>query len=480
MSSSEQTWQTLSALPLAIIMFNEEQNRFYFNSLAQSLFSVEEYANLHDLNVDHLSLSDTHSSRLLSYDDFLPCAQKSKPLSITLANSKNNTLKLLDFKFASLSQSLFITICEPRTFKSHDQRQDFDELISQISTELIDIQNESMDKQIGKALKTIGLNCQADRTYIFEFSDDGLSMSNTYEWVNTDIVPFKEHLQNIPRDSLPYFFQQMQTRHVFNASNTAELPDEAAAEKAEFTNEGIQSVLCIGLVSEQTLFGFIGCDCVKQARQWSQTDLLRIKLVGDMIANALKSWQYKHKLEHTQQLLIAANKELHQQAHIDSLTNIANRRQLDLVLQQELNRCARSDLPLSLILCDIDAFKLYNDSLGHQQGDLALKDVASILAKQCQREGDLAARYGGEEFAIVLSATNSQHALTFCQKLQKAIKKAAIAHPSSNINPLLTMSFGIYTCTPDKQTTADSVLDITDKALYKAKQNGRNRIEVID
>ncbi len=119
MGSSEQTWQTLSALPLAIIMFNEEQNRFYFNSLAQSLFSVEEYANLHDLNVDHLSLSDTHSSRLLSYDDFLPCAQKSKPLSITLANSKNNTLKLLDFKFASLSQSLFITICEPRTFKSH-------------------------------------------------------------------------------------------------------------------------------------------------------------------------------------------------------------------------------------------------------------------------------------------------------------------------------------------------------------------------
>ena len=187
--------------------------------------------------------------------------------------------------------------------------------------------------------------------------------------------------------------------------------------------------------------------------------------------------QYKNKLEKIQKLLLAANKELHEQAHRDSLTEIANRRQLDTTLQQELKRCARSRLSLSLILCDIDSFKLYNDTLGHQQGDQALKRVAKTLEENCQRPGDLAARYGGEEFAIILPATNKQEAFLFCQKLQLAIKRLAIKHPNSKVNPLLTLSFGIYSCQPNAHNVADHTLIMADKALYRAKQNGRNRIE---
>ena len=477
MSSIEQTWQTLAALPIAIIMFDQQHNRFYFNLPAQSLFSIEEQLSSDELNLTHLALNNALSSESLGITDLLPSSYNKYPLFVTLTNRRTQSAKLLDLKFATLCDSLYITVCEPRTLPSQAQSQDFDELISQISTELIDIQNENMSQQIEKALQTIGLNCHADRTYIFEFSDDGLSMSNTYEWVNDGITPFKEHLQNIPKDSLPYFFQQMHTQHIFNASNTAELPPEASAEKMEFTNEGIQSVICIGLVVEKTLFGFIGCDCVNKARQWSQTDLLRIKLVGDMITNALKNMQYKNKLEKIQKLLLAANKELHEQAHRDSLTEIANRRQLDTTLQQELKRCARSRLSLSLILCDIDSFKLYNDTLGHQQGDQALKHVAKTLEENCQRPGDLAARYGGEEFAIILPATNKQEAFLFCQKLQLAIKRLAIKHPNSKVNPLLTLSFGIYSCQPNAHNVADHTLIMADKALYRAKQNGRNRIE---
>ncbi len=199
-----------------------------------------------------------------------------------------------------------------------------------------------------------------------------------------------------------------------------------------------------------------------------------------MIANTLKSIQYKNKLVHTQQLLLSANKELHQQAHIDSLTNIANRRQFDYALQQEINRGARSEQPLSLILCDIDAFKSYNDELGHQQGDIALKQVAHTLSSQCQRQGDLATRYGGEEFAIILPTTSQAEAQQFVERLQYAMNQLAITHPSSKVSPIITLSYGIYSCIPNKQTSIEELVKKADNALYLAKENGRNRYEFFE
>ena len=116
-------------------------------------------------------------------------------------------------------------------------------------------------------------------------------MSNTHEWVNTQIKPFKEKLQNIPQDLLPYFFATMNKKHVFNVPDVKMLPSAAAAEKAEFESEGIKSVLCIGLRSENALFGFIGCDCVTHIRHWTDTDLMRIKLVGEIITNEFNAHQ---------------------------------------------------------------------------------------------------------------------------------------------------------------------------------------------
>ena len=102
----------------------------------------------------------------------------------------------------------------------------------------------------------------------------------------------------------------MNKKHVFNVPDVKMLPSAAAAEKAEFESEGIKSVLCIGLRSENALFGFIGCDCVTHIRHWTDTDLMRIKLVGEIITNALKNVFYKQRLEHAQQQLLLVNKEL--------------------------------------------------------------------------------------------------------------------------------------------------------------------------
>ncbi|WP_404343810.1 diguanylate cyclase domain-containing protein [Pseudoalteromonas mariniglutinosa] len=477
MGSSEQVWHTLAALPVAIIMYDNTSNTYHCNKLAQDMFNLAATIPAYQLSLTHLEITDIHLAHRLDSTAILPVPNLPHT-DLDIALTQQHNTEFITLKFSQLSEQLVITVCEPCASPlAHQKQLAFDELISQISTELIDIQNDNLDNQIEKALQAIGLYCLADRSYLFKYSDDGQAMSNTHEWVNEGIKPFKEHLQNIPQDSLPFFFKNMRERHIFNVPDVNKLPAEAASEKAEFAAENIQSVLCIGLVCDQKLFGFIGCDCVKIARKWSKTDLLRIKLVGDMIANAMKNVIYKKKLEHTQQLLLQANEELQDLANLDSLTNIANRRQFDKSILQEIQRCSRTQQPLSLIMCDIDFFKPYNDNLGHQQGDEVLKKVASTLQRLCKRQGDIAARYGGEEFAIILPNTNTDHALKFTKLIQQAVAQLDIAHPHSNVDKLLTLSLGLYCCIPDKTTTPDSLIAAADHALYQAKAAGRNQVQ---
>lgn len=160
----------------------------------------------------------------------------------------------------------------------------------------------------------------------------------------------------------------------------------------------------------------------------------------------------------------------------DGLTGIANRRHFDEFLAKEWGRSARASSPLSLIICDIDAFKNYNDHYGHQEGDRCLCRIASILAEHARRGGDLAARYGGEEFAIILSDTNIADAVSIAKQIHQAINLQAIPHAASDVDNIITVSFGVATIIPEKDIPSSLLISRADKALYKAKQNGRNQV----
>jgi len=129
-----------------------------------------------------------------------------------------------------------------------------------------------------------------------------------------------------------------------------------------------------------------------------------------------------------------------------------------------------------MIMIDIDFFKLYNDSLGHPEGDNCLKKVASILQKHFRRPDDLIARYGGEEFCVVASCDSNQINM-LAETLRKAIQNTHITHPNSNVSGFVTISLGISTIFPNKNSKPAQLLDYADKALYIAKENGRNRVE---
>jgi two-component system chemotaxis family response regulator WspR len=179
-------------------------------------------------------------------------------------------------------------------------------------------------------------------------------------------------------------------------------------------------------------------------------------------------------LRESQNHLAEANIELQKLAALDSLTGIANRRRFDELLQHEWQRGQRERRPLSLLLCDIDCFKLYNDTFGHLAGDLCLKKAAAVMTACLKRPADLAARYGGEEFALVLPDTDETGARNVAEDCLRALAELNIDNPQSP-HRIVTMSIGIATLIPVIASSPADLIDDADRALYAAKDSGRHR-----
>lgn len=182
-------------------------------------------------------------------------------------------------------------------------------------------------------------------------------------------------------------------------------------------------------------------------------------------------------LEVTRQLQ-AANERLKNLSFLDGLTGMANRRHFDQELLQESRRAKREKTLLSLIMLDIDYFKAFNDTYGHLKGDDCLKTIASTLKKTLKRPGDFPARYGGEEFAVVLPNTDEVGAAIIAEALRASIERAGIVHVNSLCADYVTVSLGVVTRLPEQDETPDDLILAADRALYRSKHEGRNRVSV--
>jgi diguanylate cyclase (GGDEF)-like protein len=163
-------------------------------------------------------------------------------------------------------------------------------------------------------------------------------------------------------------------------------------------------------------------------------------------------------------------------AHIDSLTNIANRRRLDHALQLEWRRCQRAGVPLALLMIDIDSFKAYNDHYGHGLGDVCLTKVAAALAAGLQRPADIVARFGGEEFAVLLPESDIAAAALMGERLREQIAALQIPHAPKQQYEHVTISVGCAAVLPGESLKPQDLLDVADRNLYAAKKAGRNRV----
>lgn len=207
-----------------------------------------------------------------------------------------------------------------------------------------------------------------------------------------------------------------------------------------------------------------------QQYNWQESEIEIATEIADQLAMAI----YQSELYHQVQV---ANEELKRLATIDGLTQIANRRRFDEYLNLEWLRLRREKAQLSLILFDIDYFKLYNDTYGHLAGDDCLRQVAIAISEISRRPADLFARYGGEEFAVILPYTDLSGAIHLAEVIRQRIHSLEIPHSESLVSNHITVSLGVACIIPNGDVSPQELINSADRSLYTAKQKGRDRVE---
>src|SRR6478672_4536319 len=242
----------------------------------------------------------------------------------------------------------------------------------------------------------------------------------------------------------------------------------------------IKANLVVPIVQAEELWGLLVANQCRHSRKWQPLEIDLLKQLATQVAIAIQQSELYQKLQ-------SANLELHRLASSDGLTQVANRRCFDEYIHQEWQRLAREKSPLSLILCDIDFFKKYNDTYGHQAGDRCLQQVAQAISRVIKRPADLVARYGGEEFAIILPHTEAQGAAHVAELIRMEVKSLEIPHnihqlsqaESSAIKTYITLSLGVASMIPDHASSPARLIFNADHALYAAKAEGRDRVEIM-
>lgn len=229
----------------------------------------------------------------------------------------------------------------------------------------------------------------------------------------------------------------------------------------------IRANLIVPILHKERLWGLLIAHECSKTRQWQQSEVNLFYQLAGQAAIAIQQSELYHQLK-------TANQELQRLASVDGLTQVANRRCFDDRLSVEWQRLAQEQAPLSLILCDVDCFKLYNDSYGHLAGDDALRQVATAIVQASGHSAALAARYGGEEFAIILPHTPAEGAIALVEAIQANLAALQLPHPQSHVGDLMTLSFGVATVVPQRDLSFETLIATADQGLYRAKARGKN------
>ena len=201
---------------------------------------------------------------------------------------------------------------------------------------------------------------------------------------------------------------------------------------------------------------------------------------GNSLALIIETESQKYELEELKKNLENMAAQMERLSVIDGLTNIANRRHFDCFLEKSWRIAMRDAQTISILMIDVDHFKLFNDNYGHQKGDECLKRVAETLSRFGKRAKDLVARYGGEEFTCILADTTKFHLLKIGESIRQAIEDLNILHEFSAVSNRVTVSVGASICIPTRDLTHALLVQAADQGLYQAKRNGRNAVRFQD
>lgn len=289
---------------------------------------------------------------------------------------------------------------------------EFKDIITNLSTRFINITAGEIDTSIDEALSTIGKFADVDRSYVFLLSKNKAYGSNTNEWCSDGIEPQKNNLQNIPAESVPWWTHKLKKFEHIYIPDVKKMPPEAKAEKEILEAQPVKSLIVVPITYKKKLTGFLGFDSVKNKKTWTEESISLLKIVGEIFASAISRKEVEYELRKSEE------KFKYLSFH-DKLTGLYSR----TFFEVELKRLdAKRQLPISLIVGDINGLKLVNDAFSHKDGDRLLKKAAKTLKKACRTE-DIIARIGGDEFSIVLPRTRIEEALNIAKRIKNCCTK---------------------------------------------------------
>lgn len=306
---------------------------------------------------------------------------------------------------------------------------------------------------------------QTDRAIVCRFETDGTRVVAV-----ESVVPGWRSLLGITISDtcLPELYLQAYRNNSVIATEDIYQANFARCQTELLATLQIKANIVVPIVQGESLWGILAAHQCSGTRQWQQQEIELLEQLAAQLTIAIQQAELYRQLEE-------ANHELQRLATLDGLTQIANRRQFDSYLDGEWKRAVREKASISIVLCDVDFFKLYNDTYGHQAGDTCLQKIATALARSAKRPADLVARYGGEEFALILPKTDGIGAVRVADRIRQQVKALKLPHAKSSVSEYVTVSLGIATTVPNARALPVEAIALADKALYRAKELGRDR-----
>jgi diguanylate cyclase (GGDEF)-like protein len=340
------------------------------------------------------------------------------------------------------------------------RRLDFERRLTAVSAALMRSEGDALDAAVVDALGQVGGFFQVDRAYVFEIDHAAGLQGNTHEWVAPGISSESENLQGLPLDTFPWLMRELSADRAVACADIADLPEEAVAERNEFTREGIRSIVIVPIWDGAVLSGFAGFDAVRAPIEWDEDYLIGLRLLAQMLGSALRARDMARRLR--------------AMAFRDPLTGLANRARLAGRFDEALARAADGGGRVIVALVDLDDFKPINDRLGHAAGDAVLREVGRRL-RACAGEGDTVARLGGDEFVVLVSDPRANlHEVG--ARLMGAFDEAFLAD-GAIVGLHASIGLAVAGARDDH---ADRLLRRADAAMYRAKAAGKHRWEVED